>query len=57
MTNEEVNKLGSVISASFAKAIAPVVARLKAAEEQLREAGAINRGLSERVAALEAQQK
>jgi hypothetical protein len=53
MTNAELDNLAAVISSSFAKAIEPVIARLKAAEEQLREAGAINRALTDRVKALE----
>jgi hypothetical protein len=54
MKANQTEQLAAVISSSFAKAIEPVIARLKAAEEQLREAGAINRALADRVKALEA---
>ena len=57
MTQADLGKVAGVISTSFAKAIEPVIARLKALEEQVREAGAINRALADRVKALEQQQK
>jgi len=55
MTNDELNKIAGVVGASFRKAIEPLVLHVKGLEEQLREAGAYNRALQDRVRALEQQ--
>lgn len=57
MTADQIEKMVASITAGFAKAIKPVVLRLKSVEEELRDGGAEVRALRERVKALEQQQK